>query len=158
MNDGDQNLGWDDAKSGGFTLHWPPCLRKSGVGGNSQLGATSSIGSQAGSRSPDEKVMSDIISLLVFLSQFWHLLLSGRRAEIKTFACYFRRTLCPSPHFPIPDPPRTSLYSNQTSTSLPLPQHKCTGSKLDRNCGKKGEKQMQPLCSTSSRRKRYTAT
>ena len=51
----------------------------------------------------------------------------------------------PSPHFS-PRPPRTSLYSNQTSTSASAAtQVHRLGSKLDRNCGKKAEKQMRLL-------------
>ena len=77
-------------------------LRKSCVGGNSQLGA-SSIGSQAGSRSPpdprrESDVRFDFYSLLVFFIQFFHLLPCAAarlpRPERKTFACYFRRILC----------------------------------------------------------------
>ena len=54
MNDGiDQNLGWDDAKSGGFTSVLEPEKVQAGVsvGSNCQAGV-SSIASQVGSRSP----------------------------------------------------------------------------------------------------------
>ena len=77
-------------------------LRKSCVGGNSQLGA-SSIGSQAGSRSPpdprrESDVRFDFYSLLVFFIQFFRLLPCAAarlpRPGRKTFACYFRRILC----------------------------------------------------------------
>ena len=51
MNDGiDQNLGRDDAKSGGFTSREKVQARVS-VGSNCQAGV-SSIASQVGSRSP----------------------------------------------------------------------------------------------------------
>ena len=129
-------------------------LRKSCVGGNSQLGA-SSIGSQAGSRSPpdprrESDVRFDFYSLLVFFIQFFHLLPCAAarlpRPERKTFACYFRRILCvlciravgdtvyPSPQC-VSLPPPTFLrdllalhYIPIKHPPLPLPQHKCTGS------------------------------
>ena len=136
----------------------PPCLRKSGVGGNSQLGASSSIGSQAGSRSPRRE--SDVrynFSPRLFWANFGIccLVAGGQRSKLSLVISVGHSI--PPPTFRSPTP-LALHYIPIKHPPLPLPQHKCRGSKLDRNCGKKGEKQMQPLCSTSSHRKRYTAT
>ena len=103
--------------------------------GNSQLGA-SSIGFQVGgSRSPplDPRRESDIVRFNFFFEPILTFVAAASRLQRpgrKTFACYFRPGLNNIPTFLNPRPPRTSLYSNQTSTSVPLlmPQHKCTGS------------------------------
>ena len=108
-------------------------LRKSSVGGNSQLGA-SSIGSQVGSGSPpdpDEKVMSDSISSLLVVLTFVALS-RGQAAETweENFRLLFPSDTRPLSLRPLSDPrhPPALHYIPIKHPPLPLPQHKCTGS------------------------------
>ena len=160
MNDSDQNLGWDDAKSGGFTLPllaWES-LRESVLVAilnlvSAQLDPSLALGHpNLQMRKWNNRISQDFHLTLYWLFLTfvvgWH-----QRAGGKTFACYFRRTHPSIP--PLFSSPCTSLFSNQTSTSEPSlcpcrTQVHRLGSKLDRNCGKKPQKQMPRSTSSSS--------
>lgn len=122
------------------------------VGSNCQAGV-SSIASQVGSRSPGPRWESDPGFLFLSFAYSWQLLPCEGRVRQghggrKTFACYFRPTHL-SPHFSLPS---TLHYFpiKHPPPSLPLPNTSAqTDSKLDRNCGKKPQKQMLNLITSS---------